>query len=260
MSAAASLAFAACSMLLAFAMGFSAATRNRKAGHAVLLACGCALGLQILFGYRPDYEIALLGWDWYILHHGVLVYACACGLFGSALALVRTTRDKRAIAVLALAVAAHGLYMCIGYGLHTPAGSANVADGRHHLKQSSPFSCGAAVCVVASSYLGRTVTEAEMMERCLTNRRGTSLLNIYRGMLLTLDRTAYRIEVRPLAYAELAERDRVSLAISGNHAICLVGRGDEVLVHDTNTDGPEVWDQEDVEDRCNRVCVTITRR
>lgn len=247
-------------MLASIFLGFRAASLNRTVGHAVLIAFGCMLALKIFFGFRPDYEITLLGYDWYILHNGVVLYACACGLFGCALALVRSTRDKRAIGVLTLMVAAHGLYMCTGYGLHAPAGRSNVADGRHHLKQSSPYSCGAAVCVVASSYLGLTVTESEMMERCLTNRRGTSLLNIYRGMLLTIDRSLYHLQVRPLDYAELVQQGRVSLAISGNHAICLVGRGDEVVVHDTNTDGPEGWDQEDVEDRCDRVCVTIMKR
>lgn len=260
MSVIASLSVATIVMLAFFVLGFRAATWNRTIGRVVLIAFGSMLALKIFFGYRSDYEIRLLGYDWYILHNGVVLYACVCGLFGCALALLHNPRDKRAIAALALVVAAHGVYMCSGHGLHASVGTGNIADGRHHIKQSSPFSCGAAVCVVAASYLGQVVSEAEMMDRCLTNRRGTSLLNIYRGMMLTVDRSACRIEVKPLGYLDLVQQDRISLAISGNHAICLVGNGSEVVVHDTNTDGPEVWDQEDVEDRCDRVCVTITRR
>jgi hypothetical protein len=260
MSPIASLASATIAMLASFVLGFGAATWKRTVGHAMLVVFGCILALKIFFGFRPDHEIALLGHDWYILHNGAILYACVCGLFGCALALVRSTRDKRAIAVLALVVAAHGVYMCTGHGLHGSLGKDHVADSRHHLRQSSPYSCGAAVCVVAASYLGQVVSEAEMIDRCLTNRRGTSLLNIYRGMMLTVDRGAYHLEVKPLGYQDIVQPGRISLAISGNHAICLVGRGDEVVVHDTNTDGPEVWDQEDVEDRCDRVCVTITRR
>ncbi len=259
MSTTATLAVATFGMLLFFVLGFRAAAWNRTVGHVVLTAFGCILALKIYFGYRADHEIALLGYDWYILHNGAVLYACVCGLLGCALAMVRNTRDKRAIAVLSLAVAAHGVYMCAGHELHESIGKAHVADSRHHLKQSSPYSCGAAVCVVAASYLGQVVTEAEMMDRCLTNRRGTSLLNIYRGMLLTTDRSTYRLEVKPLGYPDIVQQGRVSLAISGNHAVCLVGMGTHVVVHDTNTDGPEEWDQEDVEDRCDRVCVTISR-
>lgn len=242
-----------------FAAGYALAAWRRSAGHVGVAVLGVVLAAKILFGCRTDLEIAVLGCDWYIRNNGVILYAAVCGLFGCVQPLLKRPREAWAIGILAAVVAAHGVYMNAGPGLQGTSANANVADHRHHLRQSSPYSCGAAVCVVAASYLGVTVSEAEMAERCLTSRRGTSLLNIYRGMMLTVDRSLVRLEARRLGYREVAELGRISLVVSGNHAVCLVGMGTHVQVHDTMRDGPEEWDEEDVEDRCDSVFVTLTR-
>jgi hypothetical protein len=228
-------------------------------GYICIFIVSLLILAKAVFNYRPDYEILIFNYDWYILYNGIILFVLESGFFGCVMAFLESTRDKRAIGVLAIVVALYGQYMNFGFEFQKSIGNDNYVNSDHHIRQSSPYTCGPASCVIAASYCGISVSENEMIQRCLTNGRGTSLLNIYRGMRLTIDRKLYNIEMSQLKFPELVKDGRVSLAISGNHAICLLGRGDHVLVHDTQKENPEEWDEEDVMDRCNSVLISISR-
>jgi hypothetical protein len=124
------------------------------------------------------------------------------------------------------------------------------ADASHHLRQSTHFTCGPAV------------SERAMAERCLTIGQGTRLFNLYRGLDVSIAAAPFDVSIAALPVAELLAPGRIAVAANSGsgHALCLVGRGDPVLVHDPLRPAPVSWSIAELERNYDGIAVLIEAR
>jgi hypothetical protein len=80
--------------------------------------------------------------------------------------------------------------------------------------QTSPVSCSPCCAVTLLGCCGIEASEREMAELCLTGRRGTSLLGLYRGLKLKTGQTDWDVEVVRCTAEELRRPDSCPLIAS----------------------------------------------
>lgn len=225
---------------------------------AILLVQVGKVGLQ----WHPEWEAALFPFPGYAEWHGLWLWFISAGFFGCGAALMRIPRQRLLIAGLGLAVIAYGCIDNLWLVRPEVHGDDRVADTQHHCRQSTMHTCAPAACVMVLSRLGITVSERSMAERCLTRARGSSVFNIYRGLRLALPAETFDVAVRQVGPEDMARAG--FLAVGGwsqiSHAVCVVGTGTTVVVHDPLAPGPRTWTPAQVAERLTGPSVVVTRR
>jgi len=219
----------------------------RLARHRPRLAVGFMLGgggfvlLLAVLSDRPACEAALFPFLDYVKYQGFSLYLGAAVFFGATFARLATRLDRTAIAVLFLTLVLYsGLanrWLLVGelYGSET------FADANLHCQESTIYTCGPAACVAALAHCGVRVTERQMAGLCLTNPTGTGIFNVYRGVTLALQGTAYHAALRDPPVEALLAKGSIAVLCLPGHAITVVGEGDQVLVHDPSALAPGHW-------------------
>lgn len=217
---------------------------------------------KVILQWRPEWEAALFPFPGYAAWHGLWLWFFSAGFFGCGAALLRLPRQRRLVAGLGLAVIAYGCLDNLWLIRPEVHGDGRIADARHHCQQSTLHTCAPASCVMLLSHLGITVSERRMAELCLTRSRGSSVFNIYRGLRLALPVESYAVEVRQVAPVDMVKPG--FLAVGGwtriSHAVCVVGQGPAVLVHDPLTPAPQTWTLAQVAERLTGLSVVVTPR
>ena len=142
-------------------------------------------------------------------------------------------------------------------------GDERVPDGKHHLRQSTLYTCAPSAAAIAVSYVGIVVSERIMADRCLTVvERGTTRFNTYRGLILSLEATPWRARMAHASVAELCRTGQVAVIDFPHmlHAITTVGNGDSVTLHDPLQPEPEQLSPEILAERYGGTAILIERR
>lgn len=214
--------------------------RVRRFGMPVLLLLLCAHAVLQRF---PATEWALFPWPEHAFVRSFVLYPLAMMFFGFAAARLPVRWNQVVVALVALAV--------LGYGLHRHRwlvwpeqhGDHRTADARHHLQQSTAYTCGPAACAAALSHCGVHATERQLGDWCLTRRAGTSLFDLYRGLVTGLDGQPFTVSIEALTAAQLLATDHLVVCsrTGGGHAICLAIDAGQVTVHDPLQKAPTRW-------------------
>lgn len=96
--------------------------------------------------------------------------------------------------------------------------------------QTLPETCSPCSAVTLLHHYGIEADEAEMTQLCLTRRRGTSLLGLYRGLKLKTQGTPWDVEVVRCSPSELREYNQPVLLRVRPLALTALGPGDEGLL------------------------------
>lgn len=116
-------------------------------------------------------------------------------------------------AAFGLILVALGWYTVLGNSLMQPT----ISRGRFQngiCVQTSPVSCGPCCAVTLLQYHGIEASEREMMELCLTNKSGTSLLGLYRGLKLKTRDTDWDVEIVRGSLDEVLRSEMYPLIVS----------------------------------------------
>lgn len=157
--------------------------------------------LQLLFFWIPE-KIAnwfewpdLVFFSQYYFHLSILI-----GLFS--LSFVQPKYQKIRVGVLCSL-----LIFLSGYAsswiVYSPGLKEGYLDHRSVWIQGTSSSCSAAAGATALSKLGIGTSEPEMARLCLTERRGTHTLGLYRGLALKAREKAYHVRFKRLTLADL---------------------------------------------------------
>lgn len=232
-----------------------------------LAAAGAGLLLLTLVAkawlhWRPDLEAAAFPFPDYARWQGAWLWLLAAAFFGFATTRIPARRDRRAVAGLALAVVGISAWQLSWLAWPEHHGDGRTADAAHHLRQSTAYTCAPSSCAMLLAHLGIVRSEREMAELCLTRREGTGVFNIYRALRLSLPEAAYEVRIERVDHERMA--DPGFLAVGDwpalAHAVCLVGQGGSVLVHDPLAPEAKVWPLGTVRERLDRIVVAVRRR
>ena len=212
----------------------------RRFGMPVLLLLLCAHAVLQRF---PATEWALFPWPAHAFVRGFVLYPLATMFFGLAAARLPIRWNQVVVALVALAVLGHGLHRHRWLVWPEQHGGDRTADARHHLQQSTPYTCGPAACVAALSHCGVEATERQLSDWCLTRRAGTSLFDLYRGLVTALDGRPFSVSIEALTAAQLLATDHLVVCsrTGGGHAICVATATGQVQVHDPLQKAPTRW-------------------
>jgi hypothetical protein len=200
---------------------------------------------RAVLSHYPALEWSLFPWPDYAYVQGFTLYPPAVAFLGLAAARLPVAWNRGVIAALALAVLGHGLHRHAWLAWPEAHGDLRVADAQCHLRQSTPYTCGPAACAAALAHCGVRVTERQLAAWCLTRRGGTSLFDLYRGLVEATRHLPLAVAIEDLTAAALLASDHVVVASNqgGGHALCLVTRDGGVLVHDPLAPAPVAWSQ-----------------
>jgi predicted double-glycine peptidase len=116
--------------------------------------------------------------------------------------------------------AAFGLIL-VALGWHTVLGHAPTPPSISRARfqngislQTSSVSCGPCCAATLLEYHGIEANEREMMELCLTNKTGTSLLGLYRGLKLKTRDTDWEVEIVRCRVEDLCRAEMCPLIVS----------------------------------------------
>jgi hypothetical protein len=249
----------------AFVGGFFVTRGKRRVAAAVMFVLMCALVVKAYLHWHPVTEATLFPWRDYIYLQGYWLFLIAAGFCGIAASQLdaEPNRNKRnALLVFGVLLVVYGgirhLWMVVpqNHGKNVYAGK------DHHCPQSTIYTCAPSACVSAASYFDISVNEREMAERCLTSSLGTNVFNVYRGLSLTMPENQYSVKIRNVSVVDLCKEGVVAVSTwpSLNHAICTVGRGNEVRVHDPLKDKPLLWSKQKLEKHFGGVAVVIEKK
>lgn len=214
----------------AFAM---ASTRRR---WAPFLTTGflLLLGGRAVLAARADWEWAMFPWPGYAFVHGFVIYALAAPFFGIAAAALPVRWNRVVVLCCGLVVVGHGVCRNAWLGWPEVHGDARVAAPDHHVRQSTHYTCGPAACAAALSHCGLVVTERELAAACLTRREGTTLFDLYRGVVHVIGDRPLDVSIEAVTAEQIATEQLVVVgANSGHgHALCVAGRGALLTWHD----------------------------
>jgi len=230
--------------LALFFLGRRLARMPRAWRYGLLAACTAGLLIRSWLLLRPDLEVRLFPHVDYLQYQGLWLYALASAFFGLASGLLPQRGQKRVLVILFLIVFSWGTYTSLWLILPEAHGRKTFPDpATHHLTQSSGITCGPASCSMAASYFGIRVSELEMARRCLTQRMGTTVFNVYRGLKLTLPEDRFSLRIAQGRHEEMVREGQVSLVMwdALHHVICVVGNGRGVKVHDPLRPRPKQW-------------------
>ncbi|MDQ7824882.1 MAG: hypothetical protein RDV48_18935 [Candidatus Eremiobacteraeota bacterium] len=143
--------------------------------------------------YARDCLLAALLLPW----SNVMVYADWTPLFAAAMAgcawySVGEAPWQRALWLGPLALMA--LWLSFGHLFEGPPACRDRWD-EGICRQTSPVTCAAAAAATLLRHRGIEATESEMARLCLTGKRGTLRLGVYRGLVLKTARTPWKIEI-----------------------------------------------------------------
>lgn len=226
---------------------------------------GLLLGALVAYAvlmYRPVWEAWLFPSVDYLLWRPFWLYLLSAAFFGLAISRLPVRWNRWVVTVVAVLVAAHGAWSNRWVLLPEEHGDARTADLQHHCRQSTMYTCAPASCVIAASYCGIAVSERQMAERCLTSSAGTQVFNIYRGLRLTLPSERFRVAIEAVTAEDLCQPGRLAIVawVEMAHAICVVGDGDGVVVHDPLVSRPGYWDRARLAERFDGVAVRVDDR
>lgn len=204
----------------------------------MLLICGKAL-----LHWKPHWEFALFPWPDYAYLQQFSIYPLVALFFGLAAAQMPVAWNRAVVAACGMGFLSYGAYENSWMAWPEEYGQQVYADQHNHRPQTTHFTCGPAACVTACAYLGVRRSERHLARLCLTHENGSRLFNLYRGLRLTLPEEQFSVQILDLPAAELLAEGTVVVTSNrgGGHALCLVGEGDQVRVHDPLDPEPKVW-------------------
>lgn len=232
-----------------------------------LMAAGVVLALLIfksVLTHFPVWEVACFPWSWYVFLNSYWLPLFAMVFFGLAVPQLTVPWNRVAVAVFAIGLYIHlGLFGTWWMVSRPQIGSEQTPNAAHHLSQSTPFTCAPCAAAIAVSYVGIIVSERQMADRCLTvPDHGTTVFNTYRGLILSLADSPWKIRMSYATIDHLCEVGRVAVidfpAI--RHAITIVGTGDGVTLHDPLRHEPKPLKKDDLKKRYGGVALVIEPR
>lgn len=237
------LALGACAWL--------AAARNRTAARALPPVLLALLAARAALSRFPAAEWSLFPWPEYAYVQGFTLYPLAVAFLAAAAARLPVRWNRAVVLVVAAGVLGHGLHRHAWLARPEAHGDDRTADARHHLRQSTVYTCGPAACAAALAHCGIVVTEAELARACLTRRAGTSLFDLYRGLVVATHGQPFAVSIEDLTADQLLATDHVVVASNdgGGHALCYTTCGGAVLVHDPMAKAPATWTPQQLRER-----------
>lgn len=225
------------------AVAWLAAARSRTAARALPPALLTLLAARAVLSRFPAAEWALFPWPEYARVQGFTLYPLAVAFLGAAAARLPVRWNRGVVLGVAAAVLAHGLHRHAWLAWPEVHGDGRVADARLHVRQSTIYTCGPAACAAALAHFGVVVTEADLARACLTRRAGTSLFDLYRGLVEVTRGLPLAVSIEDLTAGELLAADHVVIASNdgGGHALCYTTTGGAVSVHDPMARAPATW-------------------
>lgn len=238
------LASFAVSSLALGAFGYVASMRWARFPQLVLPALLALLAAHAALKARPDWEWACFPFASYAYVQGFWLYPLATLFFGVAAGRLPVRWNQVVVSLVGCATLSHGVARHSWIAWPEVHGEPVFADAQHHLRQSTAYTCGPAACVAALSRCGVRVTEREMAELCLTRSCGTSLFDLYRGVVLALEGRRFRISIRTVTADEVIHQRLLVVASNrgGGHAICVEGDAIDAVVHDPLQAAAQTWD------------------
>ena len=255
-----------CVGVLAYAVGWGTgvvARRRRGVVHAGASVVLLLLVFKTLLTWQPVWEATVFPVAWYVYLQDYWIAAIGLLFFGFVTPQMPVVWNRWVLAVIAGLVFARGIDHTRWILHPEQCGELLSADEHHHRTQTTSYTCAPCACVCALSYVGITATERGMAELCLTRTDdGTTAFNTFRGLLLSLEGTPYRVRFVStppetlLAKGVIAVIDWPQL----RHAIAVVGTGDAVLVHDPLKDEPVIWSLDELRQRYGGTALLIEPR
>jgi hypothetical protein len=199
------------------------------------------LCVQVLLAARADWEWAVCPWPWWAWLRGSVWPLLGLLFFGLAAASLPTRWNRAVVLLVGLGVLGDALRRHAWLAWPEAHGDQRVAGSDHHLQQSSHYTCGPAACAAALSHLGIVASERDLAAACLTRREGTSLFDLYRGLVLTLGDRPIEVSIEAVdADRIVADQMLVVGATAGlGHAICIAARAGQLVVHDPLRPAPQ---------------------
>lgn len=175
------------SCVAAMAAGYFAARKRRAAAAAGIVILTLALAAKAWLHWNPAAEAALFPWRDCVYLQGYWLFLIASGFCGLAASYLSTGPGKgkrNALIAFGVFLVLLGGYRHSWMAFPQNHGEEIFAGENHHIRQSTAYTCAPCACVSAASYFGVRASEKEMAVRCLTNRTGTNVFNVYRGLVL----------------------------------------------------------------------------
>lgn len=231
---------------LAFAIGWVAGSGARRRRWVVYTGAITVLVLLIaksVLTWKPVWEANLFPVAWYVYLQDYWIAAIGLLFFGFAAPQLPVVWNRWVLGAVAVLVFLGGVERTRWIAKPEVHGEEMSADALHHRTQTTGFTCAPCACVCALSYVGIEATERGMAKLCLTREEGTTAFNTYRGLLLALDGSPWRVRFVEAPPEDLLVRGRIAVIDwpQLRHAITVVGTGDGVTVHDPLKDEPMPW-------------------
>jgi hypothetical protein len=243
-------------------LAFRVTRRSERVGAMWTLVLLLAVCAKSALDALPSLEWALLPWPAYALVQPLVMYPLAAMFFGVAASRLPVRWNRIVVLLVGVGVIGYGAQRNAWIAWPEAHGQSIYADAGHHLQQSTHYTCGPAACVAAVSHCGVRISERDMARLCLTRVHGSRLFDLYRGIVLALERQAYEVSILPLTAEQVVEPERITVSSNrgGGHAICLVGQGTDALVHDPLDREPERWDLDRVRREYRAPAIVIEAR
>jgi len=249
---------AVAAMVVVFRLG---RTRPRGARAATAALCA-ALVARCVLAARADWEWALFPWPSYAFVQGFVLYALGALFFAAAAATLPQRWNRGVVLAIGLGVLAHGLHRHSWIAWPEVHGDDRTAGADHHVRQSTHYTCGPAACAAALSYCGITIREREIAAACLTRRHGTSLFDLYRGLVVALGDRPFVASIENPTADELVAAPIVAIGGNrgGGHALCIANTGTSFVLHDPLAAAPQNVDGAAVRDHLHGPLILIRAR
>jgi hypothetical protein len=228
----------------AFAAGHRLARLGRR---GALTGSAVALGLILLkavLNAQPVWEATLFPHPAYVFFQDYWLYPAGLLFFGLVVPQLPVRWNRAVVAGLAACLFAWSLWAQHWMLLPPDDTSTQRATPRHFCRQTTAWTCAPASCVALLSHWGIDATEGEMARLCLTSPRGTTLFNVYRGIVLRVrkdggERGRLRVRMVELTPEALRALDVPVVAGNGYHAVVLrYDGGAPVVIDPMGADGP----------------------
>lgn len=205
----------------------------RRPAWRTPLAGGCLLllGLRVLLDLRPEWEWQVLPWASYAQWQSMGLYGLGVCFFGAAAAQLPVRWNRQVLAVAAGLLLTHGGWRHAGLVWPEEHGDLRTPGADRHLRQSTMYTCGAAVCASALAWFGRVHSERELAAACRTRRAGCRLFDLYAGLV----RTAPDLQISIERFAPAEVRGDLVLVGSNpsrGHAVAVALCGELAILHD----------------------------
>lgn len=233
---------------------------QRRLALALMLGAGGLILLKAVIGGRPAWEAALFPFADYVIYQGFVLYFGAALFFGACLSYLGTRLERQVFAGLFAIVVVQSGWANFWLADPTVYGADVYADAQCHCRQTTSYTCGPAACVSALAHCGLRKSERQLAALCLTNRTGTNIFNVYRGVTLALAGSAYQARLHEPPAEALANKGVVAVLCLPGHAVAVVGDGDTVIVHDPLQAGPSRWNLGELRTNYPGAAVILQRR